>query len=125
MLTIQRSYEGDGITLIVVPPNAVMQWIETIQRQGGEPYSIKHKSTCKVPKGIKIVIVSSSLLNSNVMSKGLQLILSMYFKRFIVDEGHILKSSSTLTFKTAGRIKSTHVWVVTGVLRSFYRIISV
>ena len=102
-------------TLFIVPPNAMKQWMDSIHQQTGvHPLFVDQKTKSKIPKEAKYVVVSSSILNCNVKSSGLALILAVEWKRVIIDEGHIIKAAKSLANETASRIVAGHFWLATG-----------
>jgi SNF2 family DNA or RNA helicase len=107
---------GNGKTLLIVPSILFPQWEDVLSTYGvvkaacvGTVKSGKTKYLKYAPE-TNVVLVSSELLKSR---GSILWAMKTIWSRIIIDEGHIIKDSKTVTATVAAELRGLHRFVVT------------
>jgi hypothetical protein len=114
-----RIRHKSAATLVLVPPSLVGQWCEEFERRHtGDLRVLKfygNKRPTNVAEILSYDVVLTTFqvlaLDMNTPNSALDLI---HWHRLVVDEGHILKNTSTEQVKKINRLQATNKWCLTG-----------
>jgi len=115
----ERKYLLTGATLIVCPDNLFKQWVSEIEKHVEQGVLSIHFSdkAGKLPSAIELVnhdivlMAVSAYVHEDPITSELS---KIYWKRFIIDEGHSMNQRSTRAVELSKEIKVERRWAVTG-----------
>jgi SWI/SNF-related matrix-associated actin-dependent regulator of chromatin subfamily A3 len=108
-------------TLIICPLSTVYNWedqIYTHARRGALKVLIYHGPNRSTNAGYiakhDVVITTYNIIGMNFQKKGITPLHAIFWHRIVLDEAHIIKSSSTVQAKSAFEFEAVCRWCLTG-----------